>query len=673
MKLGAVLDRLNRLQRAFWFKVGASVLVLALALTVVVVHTVRMQAERQNQSFRAVEAPAAEPLPEETVKPDATDAEKAEAAQIKAYREAQKTAAEATVKALNRMLAAKTDPTAVAMGAAIVAGLALGVIWLGQALTVLGILIGPGLLSLLLVRFGSGRWTDAGRFIAALGSLALSFVILMELLRVLFSTSTPVVAIARNVVNEAVRIKVSLIFIVLLLFALAALPGMLDPTTPLRYRVQSFLQYGTGGTFWIIAILVLFLAVSSVTFEQRDRVIWQTMTKPVAAWQYILGKWLGVVGVAAVLLAVSTSGVFLFTEYLRDQRAMGEAEPYRPADQSGDTLITEDRLILQSQVLTARASVRPRLPELDPAAVAKEIEERVAKARQTDDKFQDTDVARAKLLREYEDERRAQFYAIGGGDAKVFEFKGLKAAKDSGSPLSLRYKVDVGANDPKVVHRVTFGLPNAAPVVQEVPLGQAMTLNVSPASIGSDGNLELRVLNGDYYMFADGAPKEQWANKDTMSFPPDGLEIYFPVSSYQANFLRVVVVLWLKLAFLAMVAVCASTFLSFAVASLVAFGTFLIAESAKFLYDSLEYYASTTDKGEIDFFRLLVRSIAVPISRVFHFYSTLRPTANLVEGRVVAWSTVGLAAAVLGLLTALLYAIAVTIFRRRELAMYSGQ
>ncbi len=673
MKIGAVLDRLNRVQRAFWFKVGASILVLALAITVVTVHAVRMQAERKDQAFRAVESPSAQPLPEETVKPDATDAEKAEAAQIKAYREAQKTAAEATVKALNRMLEAKTDPTAVAMGAAIIAGLALGVIWLGQALTVLGILIGPGLVSQLLVRYGAGRWADAGWFIAALGSLALSFVILMELLRVLFSSPTPVVAIARNVVNEAVRIKVSLIFIVLLLFALAALPGMLDASTPLRYRVQSFLQYGTGGSFWIIAILVLFLAVSSVTFEQRDRVIWQTMTKPVAPWQYILGKWLGVVGVAAVLLAVSTSGVFLFTEYLSDQTAIGEVRPYVPADRSGDTLITEDRLILESQVLTARDSVRPQLPELDPQAVAKEIQERVVKASKTDENFRDTDAARAKLLNDYREERRAQFYAIGGGDAKIFEFKGLLAAKESGSPLTLRYKVDVGANDPKVVHRVTFGLPNAAPVVQVVPLGQMMTLNVSPASIDSKGKLELRVLNGDYYQFADGAPPDQWKNKDTMSFPPDGLEVYFPVGGYQANYLRVVVVLWMKLAFLAMVAVCAATFLSFAVASLVAFGTFLIAESAKYLYDSLEYYASTTDNGQIDFFRVAVRAIAVPISRAFHFYSSLRPTANLVEGRVIPWTTVGLAAIVLGLLTLLLYGIAVAVFRRRELAMYSGQ
>ena len=103
---------------------------------------------------------------------------------------------------------------------------------------------------------------------------------------------------------------------------------MLEVDSPLRYRVQSFLQYGTGGSFWIIAILTLVFSVSTVAFEQRDKTIWQTMTKPVASWQYVLGKWLGVVGLNAVLLTVCASAVFLFTEYLRQQPARGEQSAF---------------------------------------------------------------------------------------------------------------------------------------------------------------------------------------------------------------------------------------------------------------------------------------------------------------------------------------------------------
>jgi hypothetical protein len=52
------------------------------------------------------------------------------------------------------------------------------------------------------------------------------------------------------------------------------------------------------------------------------------MTKPVASWQYILGKWLGLISLAANLLAICGSAVFLFTEYLKTQPAHGELAAY---------------------------------------------------------------------------------------------------------------------------------------------------------------------------------------------------------------------------------------------------------------------------------------------------------------------------------------------------------
>ncbi len=51
------------------------------------------------------------------------------------------------------------------------------------------------------------------------------------------------------------------------------------------------------------------------------------MAKPVAR-RYLLGKWVGVAALAGVLLAVSSSGVFLFVEYLRNQPAIGEKEAF---------------------------------------------------------------------------------------------------------------------------------------------------------------------------------------------------------------------------------------------------------------------------------------------------------------------------------------------------------
>jgi hypothetical protein len=139
----------------------------------------------------------------------------------------------------------------------------------------------------------------------------------------------------------------------------------------------------------VLAFLTLAFGVASITGEQRDKVIWQTVTKPVAAWQYLLGKWLGVVGLNAVLLVVASSGIFLFTEYLRnaagDRRDAGV-----PLARRG---VSEDRFILESRVLTARKSVDMEIPEdlsRSTARSSRSGREYIAAERLTDPEFAQT-------------------------------------------------------------------------------------------------------------------------------------------------------------------------------------------------------------------------------------------------------------------------------------------
>ncbi len=649
MNLGELWRRLDRVQRSFAFKVAVTAVVVLLGIGGLAAYIVHQQANADP----GVRSNFEEMFPRP---PDDADP------QIKEQWERVRFSADAMAKATNAVLRGQGDPTAVAVGVTLAVAVTVAVVWIGLGLWSLGLLLVLSLVAGPLIVFGSGGWQDLGRFVAAAGALTFSFLVLMELLKAAFSGPFKPLAIARNVVLEAVRMKVSVVFIVLLVIVLAALPEQLDPERPLRYRVQSFLQYGVGATFWITAILTLFLAVGSVAFEQRDKVIWQTMTKPVAAWQYLLGKWLGVVGVAAVLLGVSASGVFLFVGYLREQPAIGEVRAFVPR---GNELVTDDRWILETQVLTARRSVMPTLPRLDPSALSNEVDQRAERARKADPSFRDGPEERQKILNELLNEVQQSYLSIGPGEREVFRFPGLREVRERGLPVTLRYRVNAGANDPRATYRVTFFLPNAEPVIQEIPLGQTLTIRVSPASINAEGVLEVLVVNGD--------AARRTVNEETITFPPDGLEVYYPVSSYRMNYLRVVGVLWLKLAFLAMVGICAATHLSFSVSCLVAFGVFLMAESASFLVESLEYYESRGNKDEILWGRVLIRTIAVPVAYGFKFYAELRPSSHLVEGKLLDWGTVSRGVGVLFVLTASLFAVAVSIFRKRELATYSGQ
>lgn len=711
MKTDGILGKVNRAQRTLLFKVIASAVVAALALSFVINYSVQQRAQQKEAGTRV----------EIVARPtDAPEIAPGDTAAI-ARKEAARADAEADAQYINDLLSRQVDWTGAAVVAGLVCVLMLAFIWLGLG-AIAPVLL--GLISLAAWRLKLFSPQDVGfeelktldvvlLFVAAAAVLTASFLVLMELLKAAFSPSQPVTAVARNVVAEAVRLRVSLVLIVLLIFGLAALPGLLDPGTPLRYRVQSFLEYGTGGSFWVIAVLVLFLSVGSLTFEQRDRIIWQTMTKPVAAWEYLLGKWLGVCGVAAVLLMVSGSGVFAFTEYLSRQKAVGEVRPYVA---EGTQFVSEDRAILETQVLASRRTVYPSTPDPVEQDVRSEIDRRIElELRQSGLGVTPETIAEARtpekesaLRKEILAQLRDEFLSIGPAQQREYEFKGLggvrrtrwesvesaaarrnlsvdevmalvsqgrllsrerggrtEIGRVSVRPLTLRYKVQAGGNDPRTVFKVSFQLPGqAAPVVRESPLNTMMTLPIPPSAIDENGVLKVTVLNGDVI--------SKVANEATMTLPTDGFHLYFASGSYRTNFFRVVLVLWLKLAFLAAVAIAASTFLSFPVAAMISFGVLLIAEGASFVWEALNYYDAEVD-GKLVFYRLIIRIVSLPIAWTFKHYSEITPVQSLANGQLVSWSTVLWAAVLLGGTSVVLYLGGVAIFRRRELATYSGQ
>lgn len=542
-----------------------------------------------------------------------------------------------------------------------------------------------------------------GRLLMAAVPLALAFTMGMSLLKAALSGPWPMIAIARNVLNEAVRMKVSLVFIVLLLLLLSYAPQSLNPEQPLRYRVQSWLQYGSGLSYAVLALLTLFLSVGTVAFEQRDKVIWQTMTKPVPPWQYLLGKWIGVMGLNAVLLGVTASGVYLFTEYLRHQPAQGEMA-YNVRDDGAVTLgrpdlMSEDRRLLESQVLVARVgtvmsgffstdwleravgdslkrqasadeSIKPTDAERDRVRteiltqreqrIKEEVENRVRDRLSSDPTLDVTPALREKILDEVATSMETQYRTVPIGSAKVYLFTGLDAARAASAPpmVTLRYRVNAGSNDPAQIFRVRM-LINQEVYDRQVALGSSQTLLFPKELIPEDGSILLGIENSA-------------ENEREISFPPDGLEILYVAGGYEVNFLRIFIVMWIKLGFTAAVAIAAATFLSFPVACLVAMTVLIAAESAGFLGQSLEYYYSASAEG-LDPFAMAVRGIAVPISKAFKLYAELKPTARLVDGRLVGWGSLIGAITVIGIWTVGVLTLGWSIFRQRELATYSGR
>jgi len=667
------LARLNHLQQGRVFKIAASVAVVVLAIAAFLAYSVALNAP----SSAAITLEDVEPLPEvaPAQNPGSTDPQpdgppSATASVVDPSKQSkQETTLNATAKLVNEILAAKQDAAGVGATIVIATALALGVIWLGLGLTylALGVLAAAVVWPLSLFPATRGPALIVGGVVL----LSASFTVLMRLLGLLFSLPGATFAIAKNVLAEAVRMKLSLVFIVLLIFGLAALPAILNAEQPLRYRVQSFLQYATAGSFWIIAVLVLTFAVASVCFEQRDKVIWQTMTKPVRHWQYVLGKWVGISGLALALMAVCGSAIFIFTEYLRDQKANGESAAYVTQAAKG---VSDDRLVLETQVLVARRTATAEPPEIDEEQFAKNVEARVdaemEMIAQLDDesaeiRAQKVQEIKKKIADGLRSSVQSQYRSIEPGSREVYIFSGLKAVRNTNLPLYLRYKVDAGSNPPDSIYTITFQFPNDYPFTHSIGLCLFHTIRLLPGVIDEDGVVAVQVINADF--------RNQRPNAETITFPPGGLEISYSAGSYRMNFLRVMAVLWVKLAFLAMLAITAATFLSFPVACLVSFVTFLSAEGSRFILSSLEMYATEDREGKMLIIPTIIAKVAQAVGGTFQVYGDLNPTTRLVEGRLLPWSSVFVGTTVLALATVLLFLIAWNVFRKRELAMYSGQ
>lgn len=664
----------DRFQKSRLFKIIASALIVLTAVVLFTIYTVTLSklstvlSSDDRPSERIAEMPSEELSVDE-----------------RRARETVRSAVQAGEQAIEQVLSQLMDWKSVAFGLTVVAALALTVVWLGLGLTYLSLLGIAAAVGLPLLRYEATA--GIGQLLLGIVALTASFSALLQFVRVALGHAGPVCSIARVVLDEAVRMKISLVFIVVLMVGLSALPNALDADQPLRYRVQSFMSFSTGLSFWTIAVLTMLFAAATVAFDQRDKIIWQTVTKPVSAWKYILGKWLGVCALNAVLLAVCASGIFLFVEYLRDQPALGEQSAF-VSQVGGPGDLTEDRWILETQVLSARVAVLNDPPFTKSSDEFKAAAEQFIQGRrELEPDFGSTPAQRAKVVDDLYKSAITEYRSIEPANREQYVFRGLKRARDRGELLLFRHRIDAGSNRPDEFYEVTFMFSDGSRVVQRMGAGFFHSTSIYPTAIYSVNDEDRARVGDDPAMLAElesidgavvidvinGNAQTRTANPETITFPPGGLEISYRVGSYRMNFVRAMVVLWIKLAFLAILAIWAATFLSFPVACLVAFGALLAAEGSGFLRTSIETFATTDRDGNVEVFNLIASVVTRIVSGAFSMYADLKPTTRLVKGELIPFGSVFRGGVFIAITSGAFYLVAVITLKRRELAIYSGR
>lgn len=461
-------------------------------------------------------------------------------------------------------------------------------------------------------------------------------------------------AVARNMIAEAIRMKVALVLLIILVAVIPMGPFVWEGDGTLKGRVQTFLTYSNILIIVLLSILTVFVACQSLSQEVAERQIYTVATKPIPRWQFILGKWLGLCILNAGLLTICGLSIYLFTRYL-DQLP---AQWY-------------DKAALRYEVLVARQGILPPEPDLRDV-VDQRFEQLKSSGRIRKEELTDQLAASMKL--DFLREARAQVRAVAPGERKTWVFENLHPGPTC-EYVHIRYKLRASPLPPRmrVDHVWLVGKDNQTgknPIPRSDAIDQWHYFPVSSKLIEPDGSLWVTFVNR--HIVDLNAPTLSVDVRSTVSFEePDGLEILYEVGSFGGNLFRSMLLVFAWLVPLAALGLFAGSFLSFPVGALLCSSVLIASALSDFVWEAV-YWTKDAPKASqdpLEYFSWLFRPFIQLIVNVVPQLGRYSPVDLLADGRVITWTSVLQASGMMILIQGVLYIVLATIiFSRRELA-----
>ncbi len=533
--------------------------------------------------------------------------------------------------------------------------------------------------------------------VIAIAGMTITFTLLLRLVREAMSVGHPVFGVARTLIDEAVRMKVAMVFVVLLILLLGILPLSLSQDK-LADQIQRFITYSLMAVGFLLGLMTVFLACATITGEISRKQIFLTMTKPIGRFEYLVGKWLGIALLNFVLLLTCGAAIYSFAYMLRS-RAAGDPFALAMVDQT---------------VLTSRQTIAPQ-----PASPNVLPEMRDEHLQQLRADFPDRYPARwADLAQRQRDEVegavRRKWLTIGPTASRTYVFRGLDhlTARQRGV-LHLRIKprremrpeaghdyvyltltLNDSGKDEQIRDAITGEfVPTARIKVKNntfrqlvIPLTMRDATG-NPHRLVNDGVLRVTIKN-DPPSAAEGYGSVQFK-------PGEGIELLYPAGSFETNYGRSLLILWVQMAMLAAIGLAAGSALSFPVAVLVTLATFLGGTAKIYLGDSFRYWVKLPDEslagwdwisaylelltravGEREFgvlVKLLMAGLGKIVVILLPGIGVFDPTELVASGKLVSWEMTADAVLWLGVIWGgLSAAVGWMLFSRRELAVSSN-
>lgn len=521
--------------------------------------------------------------------------------------------------------------------------------------------------------------SDFGAMLGGVWVLAWLFILLVELAIALLSRGGAVLGVAKTVLDEALRMKMAMVFVGMMLLVLPILPFVFSEDTPLRYRVQTFMTYSLTLMGVLLSMMTLFLSCATLSWEIETKQIFTLATKPIGRGAHLLGKWIGIMVLNTILLTLGATAVYGFTVFYL---ARLPARDYY------------DRQALTQEILTARIAARPRpetpFEEQAQQVLAKEMEndpgmfEQLGRdqAARVGIRNPTQEVAiRLGQERRYSDLREEvekEWRILYPGEVGVYIFEGLKEAKTQAQltvktpegqdvrVVQLHYKVDASTNLPDDKAMVGLAI-NGRPLrlqqnnpFVEFSTSSAQSLPIPSEVIADDGTVRLEIFNPMW---------EDEKLRSTLTFSSrESMELLYQAGSFTPNYIRSNIATLFKLAFLAMLGLMTATFLSFPVAVVLALLIFLCAMTSPYLLDSVRSFGNNP-QDLLGWFTFILKGIGWSVSTMLSKFAAFRSTVLIVDGRMFGWKELASCALWIGVVwTGLTCFVGWLIYRKRELA-----
>ena len=448
--------------------------------------------------------------------------------------------------------------------------------------------------------------------------------------------------------QAALRFRLFLVIAALLVLAVAGLPMVIKDDGTAQGFTQIILTYTLSSITALLGLSTLWLSCGTLARDVEECQIQVVATKPIARWQIWLGKWLGIVVLNAVLLAISGGCVYGLLQWRASK------------------LPAREQVILREQILVARGSARP--PNIN-AEIEAETE-RILQNRLKTTLVEKVDVP--EVRRQIHEGVKADAQVVPPSYTKSWQID-LGAAKNylKGRPLQLRIKFNASqknASDTYLGHW-QIGVPQKTLLWQSEVMSLAQDtfheFSIPPDLFDADGVLTVSFVNDNETI--------------AMLFPmDDGIEVLYPEGGFALNYVRGLAVIFCWMALLSALGLMAASFLSFPVATFFALGLIIVGLSCGTLSESVEsgsVGAGNEETGQAG--HSMADIVLIPVFKailgVAGFLKTSSPIDSLSTGRSITWLELGTVfGQIVGVTGGGIAVIGMLLFNRRELAAAQG-